>query len=794
MYSYVCFKIKYLIVASNIIFCICIAQNSIGDWDALTSPLKVNDLAHINGITHAATGGGLFIIDEENQYVTLTTVDGLKGIDLSSIAYDQNEHLWIGGSSPEGFLQLYDLEMRQSIQSFDFGLTSIIDIQINNYTTWVLFKDGQDKGIMKYNYDKEWQYRDSYKNYPSDAGSINCFSSTDSILYVGMSNGLFYGKINENLKDPNNWRELVPDLNGNVSSIILSNEKLVFSVNNVLFEYSFISEDYIEIEFSYDLSGVDKIQITDEGYWIIDGETLYLKSDEDYLIENRFIPTSVVQTTNHTLVGLLNGILFIDKDLNDTYQVKRFLANAPATNNFSSITVLNDGRVVCGSGHGISIYDYNNGWRNILEYKQPETLAILNNYDYSSFIADTVPYDFGEYISDLEEGPDGLLYCAIRGSRVYSSNPSRWSGGVIIIDIDNPENITVIDTTFLSYHTTSGNSVPYQVTLDLEFDDSGNLWIANPYCINGNNPIHVRSPDGEWKHYGSSETTTRISQSPASLSFDSWGRLWVSAFQAEEANLGIYPNGGISMLTFSGDPYAPLEFRWNIIEYTGTVWSLALGMEDRLYFLTPTGLNYYDLDNNYNPVIRENLYSYFPNISFGNGAGISIDMQGNTWTYSPTQGIHVLLKNTTYWPDINGFRSTNSPLLSDEVRDIDFNERKNLAYIATSKGVSILRIPFGNPKSNYSSVKIFPSPFHIPSLKPMIVDGLMFESSMFIMTLDGKVIKKIPSRGLDIDGDQLFWDGKDSNGEYVSSGVYLIMIYGENGSHHEEKITVINKK
>ena len=30
--------------------------------------------------------------------------------------------------------------------------------------------------------------------------------------------------------------------------------------------------------------------------------------------------------------------------------------------------------------------------------------------------------------------------------------------------------------------------------------------------------------------------------------------------------------------------------------------------------------------------------------------------------------------------------------------------------------------------------------------------------------------------------------------EDVSSGVYLIMIYGEDGSRHEEKITVINKK
>ena len=52
------------------------------------------------------------------------------------------------------------------------------------------------------------------------------------------------------------------------------------------------------------------------------------------------------------------------------------------------------------------------------------------------------------------------------------------------------------------------------VVLDIEFDSKGNLWILNPYCINGNNPIHVRSPGGIWRHYGSSETSTKISQSP----------------------------------------------------------------------------------------------------------------------------------------------------------------------------------------------------------------------------------------------------------------------------------------
>ena len=45
---------------------------------------------------------------------------------------------------------------------------------------------------------------------------------------------------------------------------------------------------------------------------------------------------------------------------------------------------------------------------------------------------------------------------------------------------------------------------------------------------------------------------------------------------------------------------------------------------------------------------------------------------------------------------------------------------------------------------------------------------------MIVMTLDGKVIKKVENRGLSIDGDQLSWDGRDDKGFYVSSGVYLL--------------------
>ena len=136
------------------------------------------------------------------------------------------------------------------------------------------------------------------------------------------------------------------------------------------------------------------------------------------------------------------------------------------------------------------------------------------------------------------------------------------------------------------------------------------MWVANPYCNNGNSPIHVRSPGGIWKHYGSNETETSLSHTPISIDFDSFGRTWVSSFQASGINVGL-PNGGIAMLDFIGDPYNPNSFSWSQIFTNGTVWSISFGNNNRLYYLTPSGLNYYDLKIGSYPVAGENIYPFF---------------------------------------------------------------------------------------------------------------------------------------------------------------------------------------
>ena len=785
-------EIKTKTIFSFIIYLsLSFAQVRIGDWDAFTCPLELRDIIQIGDTTYCATGGGLMLYNN-GDYEFFTTVDGLHRVDLFSISKDKYRNVWLGGKSPNGFVQIYNIE-RNNINIFDYGLTEITEFWVGDSIAFAAFIDGQDLGLIKWVYsDGEWTYRDIYRNFPFLIESIKGLEIINNTIFLATDNGLLKADILSNLKDPNRWALVSNDFDGPIGAMCQTNNGFAFTLNENIYKV-FYNNGAIQI----DQLGIQMpVNFTD---MLFDGEEFIwgIYNRNVYTQKNDFAPIKTEKTLyaissdnqGNIIIGSELGLIVIDKV---SHEKNVYTPNSPAIGKFSALKVLSDGRLVGASSKGLSIKDFD-GWRNVLEIKYENTEVVKSNYNFNTFIADTIKYDFGDAVTDLEEGPDGLVYCAIEGTFPVLNNPERIGGGVIIIDIDNPENISVIDTSVLGYYSSGTSNNAYMVVKDIEFDNDGNLWIANTYVTNKNLPVHVRNLNNEWRSYGSSETSVKISQSPISIEFDRWSRVWMSAFKAEEANMGIYPDGGIFLLEYDGSPIQPTSFTWESIIYNTTVWSLGMGNNDRLYYLTPTGLNYYDISASSNPVIRENLYSYFPNISFGGGSEIKIDPLGNIWTISPTQGVHVLLENTTYWPDINGLRESNSPLLSDEVYDLDFDYHRKLAYIATSKGVSVLRIPFGDSYSDYNNLKIFPSPFLIPSHKKMIVDGLVYNSSMKIMTLDGLVIRDIDSNGISVDGDQLSWDGKNNSGEYVSSGVYLLSITNNSGKNTFSKITVIKK-
>ena len=83
--------------------------------------------------------------------------------------------------------------------------------------------------------------------------------------------------------------------------------------------------------------------------------------------------------------------------------------------------------------------------------------------------------------------------------------------------------------------------------------------------------------------------------------------------------------------------------------------------------------------------------------------------------------------------------------VSNEINDIKFDENLGLAYIATKLGVSKFKIPFASEIDKVDQIDIFPSPFRIPSIYPLIINGVPEQSSIQIMTLNGTIVKTIDS-------------------------------------------------
>jgi len=764
-----------------------LSQVRVGDWDAYTSPLDISDMVEVDSLLVSATNGGILVYNRIlDQFKTYTNMQGLKGTDLAVIDQDEYGQYWIGGASPNGFIQIFDEQFNLQ-ETFDLDLTKIVDFAITDSIVFTAFQQNQEWGVMEFRHDgKHYFYKDVYNNWPMSLNEISGLAIVDEIIYVGTDQGLFIGNWkNTNLKDPDNW-QIDDELAGAITTFKLIDDTILIIMENDIYEYNIQNfTSTLVWDFYHDTHEIYDVVKDNQGVlWLVLIKN-FVKTNSD-AVEWSKRPgekfNRIFLLTDGTIVtGTTKGFLFNNED---SQSFKRKRPNTLLMNSVTALHVMSDGRLVAGSRYGLMIKE-NEGWRNLVGFNGDD-LIISDNKDFSNFVADTLPIHFGNYISDIEEGLNGLLYCSIRGTY---PEPQRHGGGIVVIDIDNPMNYSLIDTSVLDYFEDE-----YMIVKDIAKDPIGNLWFADTYATNKFQPLKVINTDSTWGSFSVQESGNKLSLTPNTIDFDSWGRVWIGSFE-DNNNVGGASNGGVVMLDYSGDPTSPSETEWakvnvNTDASTNTAWSLGVTSTDILYILSPKGLQGLTLQfSNENPVAQYG-YTYFPNISFSSGSKLRIDPRDNIWATSPSQGVYVLTSSATYWPNINGLTAENSFLLSNNVSAVAFDENEGLAYIATDRGISVLKIPFAKKNTSYSNIEIFPSPFRLPNSTPLTISGLMDESSCMIMTLTGRVLKTIESRR-DVEGYQAFWDGKDESGQWVGTGVYLIAVYDFHGASSFSKIAVI---
>jgi hypothetical protein len=125
------------------------------------------------------------------------------------------------------------------------------------------------------------------------------------------------------------------------------------------------------------------------------------------------------------------------------------------------------------------------------------------------------------------------------------------------------------------------------------------------------------------------------------------------------------------------------------------------------------------------------------------------------------------------------YSSKNSPLLSDIILNLAIDQNKGIVYVSTDAGIISLKTTSIKPVDSFSGLKIYPSPFRIKNdTNTLTIDGLIANTDIKILTISGKLVREFSSPG----GRIAYWDGRNDGGSLVSSGIYIIVAYDNEGN------------
>ena len=455
--------------------------------------------------------------------------------------------------------------------------------------------------------------------------------------------------------------------------------------------------------------------------------------------------------------------------------------NSPFNNILISMSNVINSTMWIGSDKGFSKFS-SIGWKSYLHSKNGETRLNDSEIEFDSYTADTLTI------------PRSSIHVALAASNglVYFGYGGR---GMLEFDPESPSNFTLFDTTdgYLSGSEGHGGSSHFVVIRDVVEDNSGNIWIANAFAQDDRH-LAVIDSFNQW-HYFYKSSTGLMNGVLGAITHDSRGNVWLG-MQADSEIL--LPEGGVQVLNYSGTLSDKSDDIWARLTQSDGLESnfvkdLAVDRDEILWIAVAGGVHRLVIQQELTrESLRANLSSLIPIVSDHDVVKIEVDSRNNKWFATATGGVKVLLNDNTWFNGNEGFTVDNSPLLSNSIESIAFNPKNGDAFVATLKGISILRTEYSTPLRTLEKVRTYPSPFIIPSSNELIIEGLADNAEVKILDINGDIVRNL-NDSKEIRGSQGLWDGKDDDGKIVSSGIYIAFIYTSSELKATAKIAVIRQ-
>ena len=359
------------------------------------------------------------------------------------------------------------------------------------------------------------------------------------------------------------------------------------------------------------------------------------------------------------------------------------------------------------------------------------------------------------------------------------------------------------DTTFVKWHNSTnsglkelGNDRMYHMTDGIKFDANGNLW-----ALNSNSPegIHILKKDGKWVNYNYQEARSLPNMKSILISNQNANQKWVNCSRYTPGLLIFDDKGTLEDMTDDskrfiasfndtdneGGKISPALFYCLAQDHNGVVWC---GTDEGPLLFYNTA-KVFDTDYTCSRV----------KIPRGDGTGladyllqsdmvkaIAIDGANRKWLGTENSGVYLMSENGQ--ETLEHFTETNSPLLSNDIMSIAINPITGEVFFGTSRGLVSYQGNAVDAGETFTNVHAYPNPVRENYNGIITITGLVKDTQVKITDLNGNLIYQTTSNG-----GIATWNGKNINGNKVSTGIYLVICANQDGTQSAiTKIMVIN--
>jgi len=725
-------------------------------WKGYFSYYNITDLDESDNKVYAAAENAYFIYDIPTQSIqTVTSIEGLSGNKISKIYHSKNYRLTCIGFE-DGLIQI--------VMDNNQNLFSVVDIRdkisispnIKRINNFFEFEDklyiSTDFGIAEYSLEN-LEFEDSF--FIGENGSqiqINQITIFEGKIYAASREGIKSADITEpNLIDFEAWQtEYTGNWKGvlNFSNTIfgLRNDNTISTLENgTASVFEAISSNVT----GFNVSG-EQLVITAANQVSAYNSEFNLEAFIDQLQDAEFSINTSVSSNGHYFLGHSSLGLLNFQDSNTT-AFSKLSPDGPLLNRIFSLEAT-----------------FSDLWITFGEYNRLLNPNPLNSRGLSHLTEEGwINID----VEDLNSARE------LSNVTIDPSNPNRvfvssfFDG---LLEIENNELIQQYD---------SSNSIIEGVPGDIEdnrigasvFDTQGNLYFTNSIA---ENQLKRLNANGEFVNIDMSNGYLNPTETSSSkMVIDSNNNIFIGTLG--DGVVAYSPSTDTSALissdiqgvefpdTFNANPIiTALE-----IDQNSRLW---IGTDEGLRVMpNPTAIFNENQNVNVSPIIIEDVDGLPQELLFEQFiTDITTDGANNKWISTADSGVFQVSANGQ--DILNIFNVENSPLPTNSVRTVEINQATGEVFFGTSSGLLSYssRVTSGN--ETLENLRAYPNPVRPNYTGLVTVDGITDGANVKITDVSGNLVFEEF-----VDGGSIQWDTRAFGKHKVASGVYFIVVTGE---------------